>query len=474
MKTFSLRHRLIIAFLIILLIPLLSAGILGLLLYGFNEGVSDYVNIDYLLDDAFNQAESNFSLIKNYDVYFDKTRPSLLKVAGHLQVIDNEGLLLFDSEDKPSSQAEKKLSIKESFGYDPEYTKSHPGFHQHYEPLVIGNKQVATIIITKDMNRFGNGMFAKRNAYIIAAAVIMLTTLILAALYLASGISRSILTPLRELSSAMGHIAEGNLDFEVHYKNDNELGQFCKSFDDMRTKLKQSLERQMFYEKSRKELVASISHDLKTPIATIKGYVEGLQDGIAKDKEKMSRYLAVIKKEINGLDHLINDLFKFSQLELEAFEMHKDRTDFKLFFDEVLKELQIRFETIPRCLEVSGLPAVAIVSIDVRRIRQVLENIIKNALEHTREGSRIQVNATLENQYVWVSVIDDGQGISEKDLPHIFDSLYRGENARPADSGSLGLGLAICKKIVEAHGGHVWAESSPGMGSSFHFTLPSI
>ncbi len=157
-------------------------------------------------------------------------------------------------------------------------------------------------------------------------------------------ISKSILVPLKNLNEATESISAGNLDFQLSYKKDNELGRLCAAFDTMRVKLKESLEKQAAYEKSRKELVADISHDLRTPISSIKGYVEGLQDGMAKDPQMFQRYLTVIQDKTHKLDRLIDDLFQYSQMELGKLSMDFSKQD----SEEIRKD--IGADTLSLCL----------------------------------------------------------------------------------------------------------------------------
>ena len=287
-------------------------------------------------------------------------------------------------------------------------------------------------------------------------------------------ISRSILIPLEELNNATDNITNGNLDFKIKYKKNDEMGQFCGAFEIMRAKLKESLEKQAAYENSRKELISSISHDLRTPMTSIKGYVEGLQDGIVHDKEKYDRYIAVIKDKTEKLDKLIDDLFQFSQLELGHLGMEYREQDSKKMLDTIVNPIEMELIDTAVKLSVDRPFPSAIVNADISRISQVFDNIINNAKKYAGENIEIKIKANIEANFIKIIIEDNGIGISYEDVPYIFERFYRGEKSRSREFGGAGLGLAICKQIVEDHGGKIWVQSKQGKGTAVYFTLPIL
>jgi signal transduction histidine kinase len=286
-------------------------------------------------------------------------------------------------------------------------------------------------------------------------------------------ISRSILTPLKALKSAANAIMEGNLDFTIEYRKNNEMGDFCAVFDLMRERLKESLEKQTAYERSRKELLASISHDLRTPMTSIKGYVEGLQDGIANDEVKRNRYFAVIKDKTEKLDKLIDDLFQFSQLELGHLEMSFKEQNSEEMLKAILSPIEMEFKDSGLNLTSKRPFPSVLVNADSDRIAQVFDNLLSNAKKFMAEQGEIEIDVKDDGDHITVAIKDNGPGISAEDLPHVFERFYRGEKSRSREFGGTGLGLAICKQIVEEHDGRIWAISQMGKGSTFYFTLPS-
>ena len=285
-------------------------------------------------------------------------------------------------------------------------------------------------------------------------------------------ISANILKPLYELRSATDHIRSGRFDFALSYRKNDEMGDLCAAFDVMRHQLRVSLERQEQLEASRKQLIASISHDLRTPMSSIKGYVEGLQDGIIQDREKFHRYISVIKQKTESLDRLIETLFQYSQLDLidpkETLRLHDSRE----LIESIVQPLEIEFADQPVRLEVKRpFPSVRLRA-DGSGIAQVFDNLIGNARRYVNPAGTITIEAAALGDELRISIRDTGTGIAEEDLPHVFEQFYRAEKSRSRHYGGAGLGLAICRKIIERHGGRIWAESTPHVATTFSFTLP--
>jgi signal transduction histidine kinase len=285
-------------------------------------------------------------------------------------------------------------------------------------------------------------------------------------------IIRSVLRPLEELHIATKKIMAGDLDYEISYKKDNEMGRYCQAFDQLRVQLKESLEKQTALERSRKELIASISHDLRTPISSIRGYVEGLEDGIVHDRERFNRYIAVIKNKTKSLDNQIESLFQYSQLELSSGALDLCKRNSEELFEAILKPYELEFADFNIRLEVTRpFPKVEILA-DEQSLSQVFDNLIGNAKRYVGENGVITIQADADDKYLTFSVSDNGFGISPEDLPHVFEHFYRAEKSRSRNFGGAGLGLAICKRVVEGHGGEIRVESIPNELTKFSFTLP--
>jgi len=224
-------------------------------------------------------------------------------------------------------------------------------------------------------------------------------------------------------------------------------------------------------ERMRREFIANVSHELRTPLTILRGYSEALLDGTAGAAEK-TRYLQVIRAEIERLNRLISDLLDLSRLQARGMELHKKEFNLYKLALELEARFQSRLEEKKITLEVNIAPEIE-VSGDRDRIMQVLLNLVENAMRYSWEGEKIDLSAHIEEgQTVEVSVRDYGPGIEEKELPHIWERFYRVDKSRDRKQGGTGLGLAIVKEIIEAHGESITVNSAPGEGSRFSFTLP--
>ena len=282
-------------------------------------------------------------------------------------------------------------------------------------------------------------------------------------------LSDFVLTPLKELNYAAERIGSGELDFKIKYSKDNEFGKLCKEFDTMKDKLLISTRKQEIYENSRKELIASITHDLKTPLTSIIGYVEGLQDGVVTNPETITNYLSVIHDKSTRLNHLIDDLFTFTQLELEKFTVNISNISMYQVLSEYINTKTKEFESKNINFIVHGSIHDAVIPIDEFRIGQVLENLINNAIKFT--NSYIKIYTEISDDFYYIYVEDDGIGIAPEDLPHIFEYFYQCDKARETRRNGTGLGLAICKQLIDAHKGKIYVSSNLGEGTTFKISL---
>lgn len=282
-------------------------------------------------------------------------------------------------------------------------------------------------------------------------------------------LSDFLLMPLKELNYAAERIGTGDFDFKIRYNQDNEFGKLCREFEDMKDKLHLTSNKQRIYEKSRKELIASITHDLKTPLTSIIGYVEGLQDGVVTNPETINNYLKVIHDKSQRLDHLIDDLFTFTQLELEKFTVNTAPTPMAEMLTEYSNTKIREYQANENITFIVGEIHPATMEVDEFRIGQVLENLISNAEKYTK--SFIKVYTTVDESSYNIFVEDDGIGIAQEDLPFIFDYFYQCDKARETKRKGTGLGLAICKQLVEAHKGRIYVRSKLDQGTVFKISI---
>lgn len=288
--------------------------------------------------------------------------------------------------------------------------------------------------------------------------------------------SKSIINPISKLSTAAKKISEGDLEYSVQSDKKDELGDLANTFEQMRLKLREADREQKQYEQNRQELIASISHDLKTPLTSMKGYVKGIQDGVANTPEKLDRYMDTIYRTANDMDGLIDELFLYSKLDLKREAFYFERVDVYAFFADFIEELAFNLEKEQGTAILSADKENSyMVEADREKLRRVVMNIIQNSLKYMdKEQKEIQVNLISESDRIVVEMKDNGNGIREEDIPYIFQSFYRTDTSRNSATGGSGLGLSIVKKIIQEHGGTVWAESEPGKGTSIYFTLKKV
>ena len=310
---------------------------------------------------------------------------------------------------------------------------------------------------------------------LMAKDMILTATIILVFTALSVGlwIYRSIAVPLVKLKKATKNIKEGNLDFVLEVEGNDEFSQLCQDFEEMRKRLKESTEEKILMDKENKELISNISHDLKTPITAVKGYVEGIMDGVADTPEKMDRYVRTIYNKTNEMDHLINELTFYSKIDTNRIPYTFSKLNVEDYFSDCAEELGLEMET--RGIELvyanyveKGVQVIA----DGEQIRRVIHNIVSNAIKYMEKPKGIiQLRVKDVGDFIQVEIEDNGKGIAAKDLPYIFDRFYRTDVSRNSSKGGSGIGLSIVKKIMEDHGGKVWATSRLGIGTIMYFVL---
>ena len=303
----------------------------------------------------------------------------------------------------------------------------------------------------------------------ISAFVILISVALVVGLW----VYRSIAVPLVKLKKATQNIKEGNLDFVLDVEGKDEFSELCQDFEEMRRRLKESTEEKSLMEKENRELISNISHDLKTPITAVKGYVEGIMDGVADTPEKMDRYVRTIYNKTKEMDHLINELTFYSKIDTNRIPYTFSKLNVEDYFADCSEEVGLELET--RGIELVYANYVekdVMVIADGEQIRRVIHNIISNAIKYMdKPKGIIQIRIKDVGDFIQIEIEDNGKGIGPKDLPYIFDRFYRTDVSRNSSKGGSGIGLSIVKKILEDHGGKVWATSRLGIGTIMYFVL---
>lgn len=322
-----------------------------------------------------------------------------------------------------------------------------------------------TLVATRFFNRIDGA--GPTVAFVVISILILSTIVfmvILVSLYFANKMVRKIMVPLNHLCAGAQRIQEGDLSKDISCQGAEELEKVCDSFNEMQRQLKANLKKNEKYERDKNEMLAGISHDLRTPLTSIKSYVKGLQDDIAKTPDKQKEYLDVVYRKACGIESLINSLFLFSRLETDTFPYHFKSVSMQNFIVTLLDSLEYDLKKSNAVLTLKSSCTDQKVSIDGEQMTRAITNILDNSLKYN-PNKKLHITVTLFEQdgRVIVRIQDDGAGVSAEQLNRLFDSFYRGDESRnPATQGS-GLGLAIAKRIVAAHGGGISAESSDGL-----------
>lgn len=320
-----------------------------------------------------------------------------------------------------------------------------------------------------------NEIFDFTVSILVPVSIAALLIILITNLMLSYVMSRDLVNPIYKLSTATKRITDGDLDYSIDYRGDNEIGALCEDFDRMRIQLKESKRIQKVYEENRRELIAGISHDLGSPLTLIKGYVSGLLDGIADTPAKKEKYLKTILDTACDMDKLVDELFLLSKLETDNFIFDFTQIDVSKYFTNKAKDLpmftggaKIEFTYENSC------PEGTYVMVDKLQITRVIKNIVQNSVKYnTNPNPKIRVALKRDGKFVDFSVSDNGPGVAPEDLEKIFESFYRTDKARSNSSKSgSGLGLAIAKRIVLGHNGNIRAELNESGGLTIVISLP--
>ncbi len=484
----SIRLKLIITYAVLVLI---SAAILLFAGITIVTGV-----IAATVDSVFDEGESHGAIMKTLDLLVelrqtDKYSPEDLKNPVFIEKISREsefingGIIVKHQDDVynygelPQSQSfyDQLIPSKEFEGYDrnepdEEHLIEEDGKKYYYMDYTFGTDDKVIYYFVIDVTRSafidssgGRWFFG----ILLGILIIVMTPLWLI-------ISKDIIRPVRKLEQGVKQIKEGNLDFKMKTDSKTEMGDVIESFDAMRQELKNSIEKQIKFEENRKELISSISHDLKTPIASIKGHVEGIMDGIANSPEKLDKYLSVIYQKSRDMDQLIDELFLLSKLDLNRLPFEKNEIKVIPFIDAIKDEMQLGWESENNRIEVhyedSVIDETAFIA-DRVQIKRVFVNIIQNAMKYMdKDVHKIDIEVSSLPKLIQFKISDNGQGIPNDQVPYIFDMFYRVDESRNTKTGGSGLGLAISKQIVEQHEGTIEVSSKLGVGTQISIVLP--
>ncbi len=482
------KTRIIITFLTIILLPLVLASTAFLVIggalihemeeYGFrNEDYNMLIDPTHasrvISGEIFQQAEEllreNTEGLENMDVLSDIN-----------EKIENKSSYIIVRRNNQIYYTGNELAAKQIFDRLPEFEGK--ALNQELEESLyfddmkklvrqmdfyFANGDEGSLFVISRMNSI-----LSRRLFVDMAIAIMII-LIFTSMFLTNWISRGVFIPINQLNIAMQNIAEGNLEYMLPDNGEGEIGELYRNYEDMRLRLKESTDEKIFAEKQNKELVSNISHDLKTPITAIKGYVEGIMDGVADTPEKMDKYIRTIYNKANDMDRLINELTVYSGIDSNRIPYHFHRINVSEYFGDCIEEVGLDLESKNISLDYSNLAAPGTVIIaDPEQLKRVVNNIISNSVKYLdKPKGEIDIRILDEIDAIRVEIEDNGKGIAAKDLPKIFERFFRTDASRNSSQGGSGIGLSIVKKIVEDHGGYIWATSKEGEGTCMHFVI---
>lgn len=266
---------------------------------------------------------------------------------------------------------------------------------------------------------------------------------------------------------------EGNLDYEVKAETDDEIGELCEDFDKMRIRLKKLMEERLQYEEESRILISNISHDLKTPLTAIKGYAEGILDGVADTPEKMDKYLKTIYAKASDMSSLVDELSLYTKIDCNAVPYNFTHLNLEQYFSDCVNDLAFDLEV--KNIEIGYFNYVdknQEILADAEQLKRVVNNIVGNSVKYMdKKKGLINIRIQDGGDYVQVEIEDNGKGIKKEDCTKIFERFYRTDASRNSSQGGTGLGLSIAKKVIEDHGGQIWAAGKEGVGTNIFFTL---
>lgn len=480
----SIRLRLIFSHTTMLIITLIFFIIGGLLMLmaitGDVRGMKDLFTRQYALKPLTEQEESVFidakflakkqanqllnqDILKQYDQKLTPVDSGIVIRKGDTIIYSSKIVEMSAHQDKLPPFEPENINVRDTLSIDGRFY-SYVKFDFYFL-----DQENGSVYVMKEVSPF---VELTRSLFPILFGLLFLLLIFVNGL-LSYLVSRSISNPLSTLQKATEQLGEGNLNYRIEKFGSDEIGQLSQAFENMRSKLKESVDLQLQYEASRKELISNISHDLKTPITAINGYIEGIQDGVADTPDKIARYLSTIQRKAKDMNHLIDDLFLFSKLDLKkqpfTFEDIEVNRYIKNFVDEVTLDLEEQNIILNMDIK-TNLKTKMIADRD--QLRRVITNIIDNSVKHMNKIDKIIRISTKElDGFVEIEIQDNGTGVEANSLQFIFERFYRGDSSRNVATGGSGLGLAIAKQIITEHGGEIWAQSKLGNGTSIFFTL---
>lgn len=433
-----------------------------------SENMQDFINVTdsayYVLQE---QVEKDPALLEDKD-YLEKISKEVARKSTYLIVRKGEELY-YTGNKMAAEMIYDKLpaygvaQLTEDSGY---YYNKLEKYMKQIDFKFSDGSPGSIFVVTKV-----NALISKKLLLDMTIAIICI--LVFTSFILTQWIQKSVFTPMNRLNHAMKKIKDGNFDYCLQVNEKGEIGDLYRNYEDMRLRLKESAEEKLQHERQNKELISNISHDLKTPITAIKGYVEGIMDGVADTPEKMDKYIKTIYNKANDMDRLINELTIYSGIDNNRIPYHFHRINVSDYFEDCIEDVGVELEAKNIKLNYSNMiDADTIVIADPEQMKKVINNIISNSVKYMdKVDGNIEIRILDEVDSIRVEIEDNGKGIAQQDLQRVFERFYRTDSSRNSAQGGSGIGLSIVKKIIEDHGGYIWATGKEGEGTCMHFVL---
>ena len=340
------------------------------------------------------------------------------------------------------------------------------------QDFLFSDEEPGSFYIISDVNTL---MPQTKNSLVQAIGSVVIVFLV-TGLFLIIWLYAGIIKPINQLKQATRRVKEGDLDFRLEKTGEDEIGELSADFEEMRAHLKTEIDTRIQYEEDLRTLIGNISHDLKTPLTTIKGYAEGMMDGVADTPEKQEKYLKTIRSKAEDMTRMVEELALYTKIDCKSYPYYFEKVRLDDFFVDCIEEDEPELEQKNIKIRlVNLLSEDTEVYADREQLKRITMNIIGNAVKYlSKESGEIVITLSDEISYIRTEISDTGVGIPKKDLPHIFERFYRGDTSRNTGKGGSGLGLAIAKQIVEDHGGTISARSEEGKGTIISFTLLKV
>lgn len=486
----KIKERLMVAFLIIITIPVIMIAAVG------GAIISHQMNV---IEKSYNVESNTIQILINPiqvlnrmtrgicnnietcakvspekledERYLDEINRELKEKYSYLVLRKNGRYVYIGDEAEFSPIVENMPAYgSDSSGIDGGYYLSgdHPSLVKQQDFLTADNKK-ATIFVITDMDTILPQMRSSATQIAVSFILIICFTATILTLWIYS----SILRPLNTLKTATIYMREGNLDYEVKAETDDEIGELCEDFDKMRIRLKKLIEERLQYEEESRILISNISHDLKTPLTAIKGYAEGILDGVADTPEKMDKYLRTIYAKASDMSSLVDELSLYTKIDCNAVPYNFTHLNLEQYFSDCVGDLAFDLEV--KNIEIGYFNYVdknQEILADAEQLKRVVNNIVGNSVKYMdKKKGLINIRIQDGGDYVQVEIEDNGKGITKEDCSKIFERFYRTDASRNSSQGGTGLGLSIAKKVIEDHGGQIWATGKEGVGTSIFFTL---